>query len=43
MYNAYALMTMQQKVSFNIIPISLNIPHNYFGDPNEIIFRSVSS
>jgi len=29
--------------SFNIIAISLNVPYNYFYDPNKIIFKSVSS
>jgi len=29
--------------NFDILVISLNILHNYFDDPNKIIFRSVSS
>jgi len=27
--------------NFNILATSLNVLHNYFNDPNEIIFRSV--
>jgi len=29
--------------SFNILAINLSILHNYFDDPNKIIFKSVSS
>jgi len=29
--------------SFNIVAINLNVLHNYFDDPNKIIFRFVSN
>jgi len=29
--------------SFNVLATSLNVLHNYFDDPNKIIFKSVSS
>jgi len=29
--------------SFNVLATSLNVLHNYFDDPNKIIFRFVSS
>jgi len=29
--------------NFNILETSLNILHNYFDDPNNIIFKSVSN
>jgi len=35
-------MTMVQK-SFDILAISLNVPHNYFDGPNKIIFKSIEN